>query len=881
MASIYSLEIDGWGEVGPAIAITDAEGFANGTFTLTTAGTPPPATEYGAMIWVQDVSAVVADGYYTLTDVDGFDFTMQALPAEVTVTTAAGLSGLARIEDHFKISDSIPSWVTGANAIARWYRDLISVPESAGQRVSALGGISSVDGFDIGIARRDGLAAIAADTYLLSANGPVVLANALSATATEVVTESAAPYAGESASSPTGAAQPAWVGTEAIDVRGTVSTSTTAGVTTYTATHDGSAAFVTRGVLRTFADSHAQGVAVFGAMPTPIGQIGRVFVYPDGHASHADRTSAGLGAVEGVNPSLAAGTAEVFSLASVLLSAQTKTDAVVAESRVHSDASWLTGTQPYRIHSAAGSKWSYILVDGHAAVLTARTGSAPISTDINGIEEWDYLTVTLVDEAKDFPIVRKPDREIWDRLTYARRADVDFGGGGIAISVSTLVWTTGGDVVVSAAESGLPMCHVFSPVTWARTDNSNTWAGDGPRYVQINPVDAILSLITSTGFGHNGSHDLAPREFGMGLDVDNLDLSTFTAVGNRLDEEGITAGTIALLTTEDASIRERLNDLCRSYGLSIVTTTSGAVRLVDMVTIDYDTATTLDEGDLVAPAAFSIGVGDAVTAVTLTYDRPWEDPETATSEIIQTIQATTGGVLEALHRVKGKALSLKPWFAASIDDDTRDALAIRWGRMIEQTNGVVGRITAQVDPGYTGQIGDTVSVTLPAFPNAQDSGGMSGALCRIIDRKHVSRPVGDNPNDEITLLAYGVTSADKPRQWAPSGVVNSVTSKLIFDLESDTYHGPDFTSDATSFTDGSKVDIYSENWSLRSTVSPGTISSTAGDTMTLSVAAAGGSGDVTPNVGDKVTLAAESSQSVSEAAKWGWLTTSTPGYLWR
>ena len=91
MASIYSLEIDGWGEVGPAIAITDAEGFADGTFTLTTAGTPPPATEYGAMIWVQDVSAVVADGYYTLTDVDGFDFTMQALPAEVTVTTAAGM----------------------------------------------------------------------------------------------------------------------------------------------------------------------------------------------------------------------------------------------------------------------------------------------------------------------------------------------------------------------------------------------------------------------------------------------------------------------------------------------------------------------------------------------------------------------------------------------------------------------------------------------------------------------------------------------------------------------------------------------------------------------------------------------------------------------
>jgi len=109
MASIYSLEIDGWGEVGPAIAVTDAEGFADGTFTLTTGGTPPSADEIGAMIWVEDVSAVVADGFYTLTARTASTFTMQALPANVTVTTAAGLSGLARNEDHFKISDGIPS----------------------------------------------------------------------------------------------------------------------------------------------------------------------------------------------------------------------------------------------------------------------------------------------------------------------------------------------------------------------------------------------------------------------------------------------------------------------------------------------------------------------------------------------------------------------------------------------------------------------------------------------------------------------------------------------------------------------------------------------------------------------------------------------------
>jgi hypothetical protein len=154
-------------------------------------------------------------------------------------------------------------------------------------------------------------------------------------------------------------------------------------------------------------------------------------------------------------------------------------------------------------------------------------------------------------------------------------------------------------------------------------------------------------------------------------------------------------------------------------------------------------------------------------------------------------------------------------------------------------------------------------------------------MCRIIDRVHVSRAIGENPHDVILLLAYGVTTTDKPRKWAPSGVVASVSTKKVFDLETSAYHGPDYTSDATSFADGSDVDIYTTNWSLRTTVTPGTVSGTSADTMTLSVAGVGGSGDVTPIAGDKIALAGEQNQSASEAAKWGWLTTSTPGYLWR
>jgi hypothetical protein len=884
MASVYVIEIDGWGEVGPAINVTNAEGFSDGSFTLTTGGSPPASDELGAMIWVQGCDSVIADGYYTLTAVVGSTFTMQADPAEVTVTSYAPASGLARIEDHYKISDSMPSWVTGANAQARWFRDLIGVSESAGQRIKTTGGIASVDGFEFTMARRSGMAAILADTYLLASRGPVVLFEALAADSTTIVTESAVPYAGESVSSPSGAAQPVWIGTEAIDVRGTITgTDPVGGVTAYTMTHNGSTTFVTRGVLRTLAQSHAQSVAVFGAMPTPIGQIARAYVYDYGHASHADRSVVSEGACESIDPSQAHSTAQTFALASHLLSGNKRTDSTTATAFGVVGEHWSTGSQRQRVESINGSRWNYMLVDGVAAVLTARTGSDPVSVNSDGIEEWDYLTITLVDELQDFPVVRRPDsRESWEKVSIPRGEELIDPRLGIWLPTQPLTMRGIGSVYVAATAASYPLCHVFRPDTWAKSENFDTYIGLGERYVRINPVDAILEILTSTGTGNNGTHDDAPKEFGFGVDVNDLETATFTTIGNRLETEGIEAGSIALLSTEDNDLRERLDILCQTFGLAIVTTTTGKVRLVDMVEIDYDTAVTLDQGDLVeAPASLTLSTGGALNSVTLNYDRPWVDPETAEARQKQTMRADTGGILESLYRVSGQSITLAPWFAASVDDDSRDALAKRWSRLIGQTNGVVGTITAEVDSGYSGQIGDTVAVTLPAFPNAQDSGPMSGALCRIVDRVHVSRPVG-RASDALTLHAYGVTADDKPRQWAPSGVVSSVTSKLVFNLEPTTYSGGiNYDSDAVSFADGVDVDIYTTNWSLRSTVTPGTVASTAGNTVTLSVAAAGGSGDVTPSVGDKITLAGEQNQSVSEAAKWGWLSTSTPGYLWR
>lgn len=897
VASVYTFEIDGWGEVGPAIDVTAAQGFADGTFTLTTAGTPPGAAEFGAMMWVEGATAVVADGFYTLTASTGGTFTLQALPAAVTVTTAAGLSAVARIEDHYRVSDGIPSWVTGSNAAARWFRDLVAVSESAGQRLSNLGGLASVDGFEVTMARRQGLAAISPATYLVDTAGPVVLLDPLTSTATSVVTRSAAPYAGESASSPTGPAQPAWIGTEAIDIRGTVPGVSVAGVTTYTATHNGTATWVTRGVLRTQDQAHPQGAAVFGSLPTALGQIGRTFTYTGSHSSHADRLEVARGPVEMTDPTMGMGSAQRFGLASQLLSSyKTNTGASVADFWVDEFPPIFSGSVDTKVRSESGSKWTWVSVEGTNCLAIERTGSAPISIDSNGLEEWQYLTNTNLNLNSSFPMVRavkgadkyfrsagRGPSEIWAYdLMASRFADgVPLGETGFFDRDPPLAFISeddGGTFVFPPVSS--PLAHVFSPVTWPRVQNAASWSGYY-RWLEVNPVDVILAVLTSTGQATNGAHDVAPGEFGMAIPVADIDAATFTAIGNRLDRENVTAGNVAILSSEGVVLSTWLGEFLRTYALSVATTIAGQVRLIDMSHVDPDTAHTLDHGDLVAgPATMIQAAQSGVESVTIAYDRPWV-PSYLLQKIETTARATTRGISNLFQRVRGKSIKISPKFAASCDDTQETALGQRWSSLINWNFGVVGTISADVDPGFVPDIGDTVAVTLPAFPDGQDSGPMTSALCRIIDRVHVTRPIGANPRDSIKLLAYGATTADKIRKWSPSGVVASVTGPTSFTLEPNTYSNDDHTSDAVSFADGARVDIYTENWSLRSTSGPGTVGSTSGNAMSLSSAATSGGGPVTPSVGDKVALSSESDQSGSEALGWGWLSSATPGYQWQ
>jgi hypothetical protein len=302
-----------------------------------------------------------------------------------------------------------------------------------------------------------------------------------------------------------------------------------------------------------------------------------------------------------------------------------------------------------------------------------------------------------------------------------------------------------------------------------------------------------------------------------------------------------------------------------------------------MSTLDpADAVCTLTGADLVRrpgaiTADLAIEANTALESVTLTYDRPWLPPSNAESRISDIVRAKSGGISELYEAIAGESIEIAAPFAASVTDASRAALVGRWGGMLTLHSGTVGTLALDVLPEFEGDVGDIVLATFAALPNSSGTGPMADAVCRVLDRQHVSRPIGD-ASDTITVAVYGWTSEEiAPRAWAPSGLVASVVSATNFDL-SGAYSNPDiYASDAVSFVSGMRVHIYTASWVLR-TDTPGVVASGIGNTITLSVAAKLGAATITPNVGDKIALSTEGDQPVS--TPWQWQTVTAPGYPW-
>ena len=865
---IFAAEIDGHGEVGETLSVTGAEGFADGTFSLTMS-TRHPAAEIGAMCYLDSVG-VVADGWYTFTRRTVGKCWFVADPADVTVG-ATIVTGSSRIDDHYRISDGIPSWVTGANAVARWFPYLQGVTETAGQRVDPTGGVAKVDGVELTTSYlRNGLEAIRRTTYREDTTGPCTLADPMTGSTTTLVSVSSAVYSGGGTSAPTTAQPPVWVGTEAVDSRTTASTSTSGAVTEYTHT-------VTRGVLRTLARPHAEGTAIFAGMPSVTGRTGRAYLYPNSAGSHADRHQTFRGVIESFVLERK-GRLQRMRIAAGLLAVHRDVVPRVVTAR-RGDGSVGPDTN-YLIRQSRQSLVTWLDIEGRVMGRVERVRSFG---DYDGREEWLYTGFGEITTRSDLPLIKAMSGAEYARATGPARSTFGLADDRLIIYVGP----TGSETFITNTEiiESAVVGHLFEPIRWPRSRNDDI-AGAGwvvtERLMEVNPIDALICVLTSTGTDElNGEWDKAPAELSLGIAYTSLDIDSFTEVGDKFAADGVTAGTVWLSTRSSDPLAKFIGALCETYCLALVTTKAGLIRLVDLSVLDPVGAVTLGESDLVAAPddPYDVDPAKVPTSVAIQFNKPWINGARSPNKVTTRASVATDGMLEHVAELAGKELSIDCPFSASVDESSDGALAVLWGAYLKIQRGVSARLEVDVLPTWAGDVGDTVSVTLPTLPNAAGDGPMTAALARVVDRVSMIRPIG-RASDGVTLEVYGY-SADEltERNWSASGVVASASSSTDFDLEASNYNGV-ASSDAESFQSGDRIHIYEADWTLR-TDTAGVVDTASGNNITLSSAAESSGSPVTPNAGDKIALSNESDQTTARAATEMWQSSTVPGNQWQ
>ena len=180
-----------------------------------------------------------------------------------------------------------------------------------------------------------------------------------------------------------------------------------------------------------------------------------------------------------------------------------------------------------------------------------------------------------------------------------------------------------------------------------------------------------------------------------------------------------------------------------------------------------------------------------------------------------------------------------------------------YGRLRHRVTVPVYGDAAQAEPGTV------VPVSLSQIPGADGSRGFTG-VAAVLERRYdrfsglVRVTLLLDPLDVSTLIA-----------WAPGGTVTAVTSETSFTLSLAAHIA---TEGPALFGVGDKVNVYTQNLTIRSGTTPGTVATWDDDTgvMTLSVAASDGS-DVLPVAGDVVTLAPYTLQPADTQDRWAWL----------
>ena len=155
---IIFLRLHGWGVVSSEdTQVIDCASTNNSTGVASlyiTSIATINADEIGSEVFISGVTGLV-DGFYTLTNFTvggpspGLDtIEIKGDPDLFSLVPGGGIyiGSAIRIEDHYKICNRIPDFVTGTSALSRWYLNLIDITPTLSSQVNVRGGVSKIDG---------------------------------------------------------------------------------------------------------------------------------------------------------------------------------------------------------------------------------------------------------------------------------------------------------------------------------------------------------------------------------------------------------------------------------------------------------------------------------------------------------------------------------------------------------------------------------------------------------------------------------------------------------------------------------------------------------------------------------------------------------------
>ena len=942
---IIYCRLHGWGVVSNEDALVldcAATDNAAGEATLYITSVPLSinANEVGSEIYISGVTGLV-NGFYTLSGYTpggpspGSDTVeIKGDPANFSLVPGGGiyLGSVLRIEDSYKLCTDIPDFITGSNARARWFPNIIDLTPTLSTQVELLGGVGNLDGMTLthnylfqGLDR--------SRFKVLNQKDPIVTAERIylsPATTTNIVVDNGIPYMNSYAAPNTAPSQgnyePTWWGSECIRVDKSV------GSGPYTLD-------MTRGLLRTISTSHPYGQQFYDGFTTPVGRVANVLKGTRGLDRYnlfdivADGPISGMEYDEGVTEArmeitsdllrsvrspvgelftevkaLGSGEIEYFLAGSNTWSWVRAGDCCLRVASLQYDrTSMPTYDDSLRLDiitteedgRAQGSQYGYTRVI--SAIIKDRfveiNGQGLVNgvlvkrqRDANDYAKWQYPAEFPTGAANNrFPgNNRESENAREEFIQQLRDNNLLFWPG------PSRFYPPQYDIdLVFKQEKELLMAHVFEPQHFG-PDNTFNWTPENSADVQAlgcNPIDAILQiLLTKSGRGFNTfvkngttyDFDVLPSELGLSFSPEQLDMDSFFEAAEQFRLNNYNAFNVYIDTEKAENVTKWLDsNLLQPYFLALSTDTRGRLVLTQLAdSAKKASMVTLRDDDLFsfgndAPVTVTRDTGAIINRITYTIERAYLTPENPASKDTINYRFAYDGIADHYKALGAENVTFKPDFSPFFSEAEAEAWTDYLGRIFANYRVPFPVVECYVDENFYPDDfspGKYQLIDLSRLPDADgEDGNLQGVALVVKRQRDLLQGV-----DKLTLAVVETTRLEQSIAFAPSARVDAtVTSDTDFDIV-DSEFIPTFlssyASDGESFRVGDSVLLVDANWTILSTDGPTTIATRSATNMTLTAPWTASAVPVTPSPGDIVILSHKASQSSAETkADWAYV----------